>query len=226
MELFEASPQYASPKPGFDYRPPTPRVFVMPPSYQVKGLHTIIRDRNTSNEDFVFYSNRLIRLLVEEGLNHLPFVDKVINTPTGDAYRGVEWPSRLCGVSVVRAGESMESALKAVAKDVRIGKILIERNEDTGEPELYFVKLPEDINNRFVLLLDPILASGGGAKRAIQVLLDHGVKEEKILFLTLIAVCAAYPEVGIVVSEVDPGLNEKVTPGIGDFADRYFCTED
>jgi uridine kinase len=90
------------------------------------GLHTIIRDHSTSNEDFVFYSNRLIRLLVEEGLrlprrlssmpspphliqifshrSHLPFAEKVITTPTGDSYRGVEWPSRLCGVSVVRAG--------------------------------------------------------------------------------------------------------------------------
>jgi len=209
-------------------------VHVLRPTYQIKGLHTIIRDAKTSREDFIFYSDRLIRLLIEEALSYLPFKPKLITTPTGDIYEGVEWATGLCGVSIVRAGESMEAGLRAVCKSVRIGKILIQRNEETAQPELFYVKLPKDIAQRFVLLLDPMLATGGSAIRAVKVLLDHGVQEDKILFLNLIAApegiiafTRAYPKVHIVTSEVDERLNDVkfILPGIGDFGDRYFGTD-
>jgi uracil phosphoribosyltransferase len=212
----------------------SPNVHVLKSTFQIKGLHTIIRDKNTSREDFIFYANRLIRLLIEEALSYLPFKEKVIETPTGSEYRGLEWAARICGVSIVRAGESMEAGLRAVAKDVRIGKILIQRQEETAEAQLYYVKLPEDIRERHVLLMDPMLATGGSAKRAIQVLLDNGVKEENIIFLNLIAapegisaVTSAFPKLHLVISEIDEGLNDKkyIIPGIGDFGDRYFGTE-
>jgi uracil phosphoribosyltransferase len=75
----------------------------------ILGLHTIIRDKNTKREDFIFYSDRLIRLLIEEGLSYLPFREKTVTTPTGAHYKGVEWAGSICGVSIVRAGESMEA---------------------------------------------------------------------------------------------------------------------
>jgi len=209
-------------------------VHVLKPTYQIKGLQTIIRDKTTSREDFIFYSDRLIRLLIEEGLSYLPFREKTVITPTDHEYRGVEWATGLCGVSIVRAGESMEAGLRAVCKSVRIGKILIQRDEQTAEPKLFYVKLPKDIKDRFVLLLDPMLATGGSAIRAIAVLLDHGVKEENIVFLNLIAspegisaMHGKYPKVHIVTTEVDVGLNEVkfILPGIGDFGDRYFGTD-
>lgn len=123
----------------------------------------MIRDKNTGRADFIFYSNRIIRLLVEEGLNHLPVVGQEITTPVGRTYAGVKFEGKICGVSIMRAGESMEQGLRDCCRSVRIGKILIQRDEETSKPKLYYDKLPEDIADRWVLLLDPMLATGTSA---------------------------------------------------------------
>uniref|UniRef100_A0A6B2LI59 uracil phosphoribosyltransferase n=1 Tax=Arcella intermedia TaxID=1963864 RepID=A0A6B2LI59_9EUKA len=196
-------------------------------------MHTIIRDRNTSREDFIFYSDRLIRLLIEHALSLLPSREKVVTTPTGSQFQGIEFTSKLCGVSIVRAGESMESGLRAVCKAVRIGKILIQRDEATALPKLYYVKLPSDVAKRHVLLMDPMLATGGSATKAVEVCIQHGVPEDKILFLNLIAAPAGiaairqkYPNVRIITTAIDESLDSNfyIRPGIGDFGDRYFGT--
>jgi len=206
---------------------------VLPQSPQLVALHTIIRDASCSREDFIFYSDRLIRLLVEEGLNHLPYEKDTVTTPTGDEFAGYKFGSHICGVSIVRAGEAMEASLRSVCKSVRIGKILIQRDEETALPKLIYVKLPEDIEQRKVLLLDPMLATGGSACRAIKVLRDHQVPEENIVFLNLIAAPEGirkmkelFPKVQIITTMIDTHLNEKkfILPGIGDFGDRYFGT--
>lgn len=97
----------------------------------IDSLLTIIRDKTTPRSDFIFYSDRIIRLLVEEGtcrtdqgLNHLPVLEKTVMTPTGQPYTGVEFQGRICGVSILRAGEAMESGLRECCRSVRIGKIL------------------------------------------------------------------------------------------------------
>ena len=82
-----------------------PSVFTLPQTAQLEALYTIIRDKNTSRGDFLFYSDRIIRLLVEEGLNHLPVVPKTVETPTGAVYEGVGFEGKICGVSILRAGE-------------------------------------------------------------------------------------------------------------------------
>jgi len=120
----------------------------------------MIRDKKTERGDFIFYSNRIIRLLVEEGLNHLPTIEHTVTTPTGRPYDGVAFQGKICGVSIMRAGESMEQGLRDCCRSVRIGKILIQRDEETAQPKLFYDKLPEDIANRWVLLLDPMLATG------------------------------------------------------------------
>ncbi|GAM21481.1 hypothetical protein SAMD00019534_046560 [Acytostelium subglobosum LB1] len=214
---------------------PTPKpVVILKPTKQVKGLFTIIRDKQTSREDFIFYSDRIIRLLVEEGLSCLPFSETTVTTPTGCTYNGVEFASKICGVSIVRAGESMEAGLRAVCKQIKIGKILIQRDEETAKPKLLYSKLPSDIATRHVLLLDPMLATGGTVAQAVSVLLERGVKEENIIFINLLAAPEGikffqdlYPQVTIVTGEIDSNLNEKkyIVPGIGDFGDRYFGTE-
>eukprot|EP00696_Hemimastix_kukwesjijk_P008466 gnl/Hemi2/20676_TR6853_c0_g1_i1.p1 gnl/Hemi2/20676_TR6853_c0_g1~~gnl/Hemi2/20676_TR6853_c0_g1_i1.p1 ORF type:complete len:230 (-),score=64.51 gnl/Hemi2/20676_TR6853_c0_g1_i1:163-852(-) len=201
---------------------------------QVKSLLTIIRDRDTKRDDFIFYADRLMRLLIEEGLNCLPFIPITITTPTNSEYNGYQFQSHICGVSIVRAGESMESALRAVCQKVRIGKILIQRNEETAQPMLYYYKLPHDIASRWVLLLDPMLATAGSACSAIKLLLEKGVPEDRIIFVNLVSarqglinLSSRYPKVRIVTAEVDAILNEKsfIVPGLGDFGDRYFGTE-
>ena len=120
----------------------------------------MIRDKTTNRADFIFYSNRINRLLVEEALNHLPCLPQTITTPVGRSYAGVQFEGKICGVSIMRAGEAMEQALRECCRSVRIGKILIQRDEETSQPRLFYDKLPGDVNERWVLLLDPMLATG------------------------------------------------------------------
>lgn len=209
-------------------------VHLLPQTNQLRALHTVIRNRNVRRDDFVFYSGRIIRLLIEAGLNLLPFEQHEVETPVGRKYNGLRFAPQLCGVSVVRAGESMEAGLREVCRSIRIGKILIQRDKVTKLPHLYYSSLPRDIASRHVLLLDPMLATGGTALAAIQVLLEKGVKEEQIIFINLItvpegitAVCKRHPKVKIVTSSIEERLNENayMLPGIGDFGDRYFGTD-
>jgi uridine kinase len=106
---------------------------------------------------------------------------------SGSVYTGVEFSKRLCGISVIRSGESMENALRACCKGIKIGKILIHREGDNGQ-QLIYQNLPKDIANRHVLLLDPILGTGNSAVQAISLLLKKGVQEANIIFLNLISV--------------------------------------
>ncbi|KAL2473141.1 Uridine kinase-like protein 4 [Forsythia ovata] len=211
-----------------------PNLYVIQSTFQIRGMHTLVRDAQTTKHDFVFYSDRLIRLVVEHGLGHLPFTEKQVITPTGSVYTGVDFCKRLCGVSVIRSGESMENALRACCKGIKIGKILIHREGDNGQ-QLIYEKLPNDISDRHVLLLDPILGTGNSAVQAISLLIKKGVPESNIIFLNLISapqgvhvVCKHFPRIKIVTSEIEIGLNEdyRVIPGMGEFGDRYFGTDD
>ncbi|WP_158839423.1 uracil phosphoribosyltransferase [Saccharothrix deserti] len=209
-------------------------VHLLPQTRQLRALHTIIRDRHADRADFVFNASRIIRRLVETGLELLPFEPYDVQTPVGRTYHGLRASSQICGVSVARAGESMEAELRAVAPAVRIGKILIQRDVVTKLPHLYYSKLPADIAHRHVLLLDPMLATGGTALAAIEVLLGKGVPEEHIVFINLLSapegiavVRERYPSVRMVTSSIEERLNENayMLPGIGDFGDRYFGTD-
>ncbi|KAK7135908.1 hypothetical protein R3I94_014545 [Phoxinus phoxinus] len=181
---------------------------------QVRGLHTIIRNKDTSRDEFIFYSKRLMRLLIEHALSFLP--------------------SKITGVSILRAGETMEPALRAVWKDVRIGKILIQTNLDSGEPELHYLRLPRDISEDHVILMDSTVSTGAAAMMAVRVLLDHDVQEDKIVLLSLLmaelgvsSVAYAFPRVKIITTAVDKSLDDllHLIPEIGDFGDRYFGTD-
>lgn len=210
-----------------------PGVYCLQLTPQLKALLTFIRDRKTKREDFIFYANRIIRLLVEEGLNFLSVKSKIVITPTDAKFKGSEFIGKICAISILRSGEAMESAVRDVCKKIRIGKILIQREEETAEPKLFYIKLPAGILKRYVFLLDPMLATGGSAATAIKVLKEHGVKEEKIIFLNLIScpegidkVMSQYPKIRIITAVIDSRLNKKfyIVPGLGDFGDRYFGT--
>jgi uracil phosphoribosyltransferase len=207
---------------------------VLPQTNQLRALHTIVRDRDARRDDFVFHAGRIIRLLVEAGLDLLPYEPAPVRTPVGETYDGLRITPDFCGVSIARAGDSMETGLRSVCPSVRIGKILIQRDKVTKLPHLYYSALPQDIARRHVLLLDPMLATGGTALAAIQVLLDAGVAEENIVFVTLLVspdglatLNERYPKVRVVTSSVERGLTEQafMMPGIGDFGDRYFGTD-
>lgn len=208
---------------------------VLPETPQIKGLHTFIRNVNTSRDEFIFYSNRLIRLVIEYALSLMPFKQVSVDTPQGINYQGKRMASnKICGVSILRAGETMEQAVSEVCKNIRIGKILIQTNQMTGEPELYYLRLPKDIKDYRVILMDATVATGAAAIMAIRILLDHDVPEENIMLVSLLmaeigvhSIAYAFPSVKIVTSAIDPEINDKfyVIPGIGNFGDRYFGTE-
>ncbi|KAG6124440.1 Uracil phosphoribosyltransferase, synthesizes UMP from uracil [Claviceps purpurea] len=206
-------------------------VHVLPQSPQLIALLSIIRNQHTERADFIFYSNRIIRLLVEEGLNHLPTVEHDVTTPLGRTYNGLMFQGKICGVSIMRAGEAMEQGLRDCCRSVRIGKILIQRDEDTAQPKLFYDKLPEDIADRWVLLLDPMFATGGSAIMAVQVLIARGVPEDRILFLNIIAspegvrnFAKKFSRLKVVTAFIDQGLDDKnyIIPGLGDFGDRFY----
>ncbi|KAG1668146.1 hypothetical protein FOA52_005138 [Chlamydomonas sp. UWO 241] len=226
-----------------------PNLEVLPSNFQIRGMHTIIRDCTTSKNDFVFYADRLIRLVVEAGLGFLPFVEHTVTTPAGVKYVGVDFARKLCGVSIIRSGESMENALRACCQGIKLGKILVHRDPRACLPdsptqkvsgrgasvpsrEIIYEKLPSDIANRHVLLMDPVLSTGHVAVQAIEELLRKGVEEQRILFLCIIAapegvhhVCGRYPSIKVVTSEIESHVQDSYTviPGIGNFGDRYFC---
>ncbi|CAH2013362.1 unnamed protein product [Acanthoscelides obtectus] len=214
-------------------RPDT--IKLLPTTPQIRGLHTFIRNKDTPRDEFIFYSKRLIRLVIEYTLSLMTFVDKSVETPQGVVYHGKRMATNnICGVSILRAGETMEQAVCDVCKDIRIGKILIQTNLQTGEPELYYLRLPKDIKDYKVILMDATVATGAAAIMAIRVLLDHDVLESNILLVSLLmaesgvqSIAYAFPKVTIVTTAIDPEINGRfhVMPGIGNFGDRYFGTE-
>lgn len=208
-------------------------VYVLEQTPQLKVCYSIIRSKDTRRNEFIFFADRIIRLLVEEGLNLLPTLDKNITTAMDVPFQGADFEGKICAVSILRAGDAMTTALREVCKSIRIGKILIQRDEETAKPKLFYEKLPEDIADRYVLLLDPMLATGGSVETAMSILKQKGVKEESVVFLNLIScpegiekITKQFPKMRTVTGVVDEKLNEKafILPGLGDFGDRYFGT--
>lgn len=203
------------------------RLHVLKTNNQIRWLQTILRNGKTEHGDFVFNADRLIRLVIEEALNFLPTYDKTVHTPKGIPYEGKAFNRGNCGVSLVRSGEAMEKSLRECCRSIRIGKMLIRHDdEDTSKhPKVIYVRLPPDIAERNVLLMYPLMNTGGTIHQSIRELKKNSVKEEKILICTLFvtphsvsSVLTAYPKVRILTTEVndDCALH---------FGERYFGTD-
>lgn len=155
----------------------------------------------------------------EEGLSYLESGVQMVEveTPTGLKCQGTTVDStQLVVVSIIRAGDSMLDTFLKISPAASVGKILIQRDEATALPIMYYAKLPS-LKGKQVVLLDPMLATGGSAKAAIQSLLDKGADEDKITFFNVIScpqglasIGESYPKVRVVTGKVDDGLNEKV----------------
>lgn len=203
----------------------------LPQSTVVRAMQTALRARTTSHDDFVFYSDALCSMLVETALSRLPYAPRAVTTPTGAAYAGEACTARICGVSLMRSGASMEAPLRRICKGIRLGKILI-NSENRARPSLIYVKLPP-VDGHKVLLLDPMLTSGATASMALHVLVDHGVAPDDIYFLTHIAsvqgiraVCRQFPRVHIIAGIIDTTNLAKqnyLVAGMGYQPERYYC---
>ncbi|XP_029843341.2 uracil phosphoribosyltransferase homolog [Ixodes scapularis] len=198
---------------------------IMPMNDQIKELQTIIRDKNTSRSEFVFYADRLIRLVVEEGLNQLSYSECTVITPTGSPYKGIKFLRGSCGVSIIRSGEAMEQGLRDCCRSIRIGKILIQSDEETHEAKVVYAKFPVDVASRKVLLMYPIMSTGNTVIKSVRVLKEHGVQEENIFLLNLFCtphgarlVMHAFPNMTVLTSELHP-----MAPN--HFGQKYFGTD-
>jgi uracil phosphoribosyltransferase len=163
--------------------------------------------------------------VVEEGLNQLPYSKLTVTTPTGCTYEGLRYEKGNCGVSIVRSGEAMEQGLRDCCRSIRIGKILIQSDEDTHEARVVYAKFPDDVSQRKVLLMYPIMSTGNTINKALKVLKDHNVPEESIILLNLFctphaarSVLSQFPGLTILTSEVHP-----VAPN--HFGQKYFGTD-
>lgn len=197
----------------------------------VEMLLTVVRTKRTNQEEYVRYADRLMNILAEEGLARLAQPTKVL-TPCGEC-PGLApvLGSNLCAVDIMRSGGILLEAVRRLVPDCKTAKILIQRDETTALPQLIYSKLPPNIDGCDVILCDPMLATGGSAITAIDVLKKAGVREERILFLNTVscpegleAIGKAAPGVRILTAAVDKGLNEQkfIVPGLGDFGDRYY----
>ncbi|KAK5118182.1 hypothetical protein LTR85_008162 [Meristemomyces frigidus] len=179
---------------------------------QVRGINTILMNPELDREDFIFYFDRLAVMLVEKateaGLHFLPVT---VETPVPNwKYNGLRLEAEASAVVILRGGSCLETGLKRVIPDCRTGRMLIQTNFRSGEPELHFYKLAPDISEHgCVLLLDPQMSSGGAALMAVRVLLDHGVREDRIVFVTYMAgkmglnrLMAVFPEIKVVLCRI------------------------
>ena len=168
---------------------PLPRnIHFLRQTNQIKGMCTILQNPLTRDVDFNFYFDRLCAILIEHALEHNDFNSISIETPTGYTYKGLQEAGQVSAVVKLRGGSCMEKGLRRVIPDCQIGRMLIQSSYRTGEPELHFAKLPPGIGtHERVLILDTQMSSGGAALMAVRVLLDHGVAEERVTFVTIFA---------------------------------------
>ena len=163
-------------------------------------------------EDFIFYFDRLAVMLIEKATeNGLRYQPIVVETPVpGRKYNGLRLDGETSAVVILRGGSCLETGLKRVIPDSRTGRMLIQTNFRSGEPELHFYKLAPNISEHgCVLLLDPQMSSGGAALMAVRVLLDHGVREDRIVFVTYLAgkmglnrLMAVFPDIRVVLCRI------------------------
>lgn len=193
---------------------------------------TILRDRQTSTAQFRRVLREVAFVLGCEATRDLVLGDVEIDTPLERGRFAYLEGKKLCFVSILRAGNGFLDGMLDLVPSARVGHIGFQRNEETLEAERYYAKVPENLAERQIILLDPMLATGGTAIEAAALLKEQGA--QKIKFLCLVAApegvssfSAAHPDVPIIAAALDRELNEigYILPGLGDAGDRIYGTK-
>jgi uracil phosphoribosyltransferase (EC 2.4.2.9) len=199
------------------------------PLIQHKISH--LRDKNTGTKEFRELVSEIAMLMAYEVTRDLPMMEVDVETPIAVAHTKVLTDKSLAIVPILRAGLGMVDGMVKLLPNVRVGHIGLYRDPVTVEPHTYYCKLPEDINERDVIVLDPLLATGGSASAAITYLKEQ--KIDNIKFMCLIAspeginrLRTDHPDVKIYCAAKDEKLDENsyIVPGLGDAGDRIFGT--
>lgn len=194
---------------------------------------TILRDKNTGTKDFRDLVNEIARLLAYEVSRDLPLEDIEIETPIIRTTQKAIAGKKVVIAPILRAGLGMVDGILDLIPAARVGHVGLYRDEETMEPVEYFVKMPNNLEDRHMYLVDPMLATGGSAIAAIDSVLERGAKAENIKFICLVAapegvkaLQEAHPEVEIFTAGLDEKLDENayIVPGLGDAGDRLFGT--
>ena len=193
---------------------------------------SLLRDRNTGTKEFRDLVSEIAMLLCYEATRDLPTEEVEAETPVALARTKVLAGRKLALVPILRAGLGMVDGMLNLIPAAKVGHIGMYRNEETLEPVEYYCKLPNDINEREVFVLDPMLATGGSACDAIGQIKKRGAKHIKFIGLVaapqgLKALHEAHPDVDIYVGALDEKLNDNgyIVPGLGDAGDRIFGTK-
>ena len=192
----------------------------------------VLRNKNTSVKEFRELVNEISGLMCYEATRNLPTVEVEVETPVAVAKCRMLAGKKLAIVPILRAGLGMVDAMVDLIPSAKIGHIGLYRDPDTHEPVEYYCKLPEDIENRQVFVVDPMLATGGSAVAAIDFLKKHGCRN--IIMMNIIGcpegikrVQDAHPDVEMYLAACDEKLNDHayIIPGLGDAGDRIFGTK-
>ena len=192
----------------------------------------IIRDKNTSTKQFREVISEIATLMAYEAFKEVPTQQITVETPLETVEQTVVKENSIAIVPILRAGLGMVDGILTLFPAAKVGHIGMYRNEETLEPQEYYCKLPQGIEDKVVMLVDPMLATGGSAIDAITLLKKRGCKHIK--FLAIIGapegvekIHAAHPDVEVYVSTLDRQLNENgyILPGLGDAGDRIFGTK-
>lgn len=189
-----------------------------------------LRDKTTTPEHFRRAATRISVLLAAEALREAPHTAVTVDTPLGPA-PGKRLRPDIVVVPVLRAGLGMLDAVLELVPDARVGHIGLQRDEMTAIASRYYSKLPASLSNSYVLMIDPMLATGGSAVAALDLLEEAGAAQVRIVCIVaapegIAVVERHHPRVSIYTPVVDQGLNEHkyIVPGLGDFGDRLYGT--
>ncbi len=193
---------------------------------------SLLRDENTGTRDFRALVEELAILLAYEATRDLTLQDTTVTTPVAVAHTKVIAGKKLAVIPILRAGLGMVDGIMSLIPAAKIGHIGLYRDPETLNPIDYYYKLPSDIVDRDILIIDPMLATGGSAIASIDIIKRAGCKNIKLLNLIaapegIKAVQEAHPDVDIYVTHVDDYLNDHgyIVPGLGDAGDRLFGTK-
>ncbi len=193
---------------------------------------TMLRDKNTGTNEFRAIVDELGMLMGYEALSDLPMVDVEIETPIEKCTSPVIAGRKLAIVPILRAGLGLVSGILALVPTAKVGHIGLYRDETTHEPHEYFCKLPNPIEERVILVTDPMIATGGSAIDAINLIKKRGGKKIKMIGIIgapegIKKLHEAHPDVEVYIGHLDRELNENayICPGLGDAGDRIFGTK-
>jgi len=194
---------------------------------------TILRDKYTTRPAFRNAARTLSQILAQEAMAHIATESVAIETPM-EKTTGIKLQPSITLIPILRSGITMVEPFLDYFTDAKIGVVGLKRDEKTAQAHLYYNNIPLIDKNTKIIILDPMIATGGTGIETLKILKEKGIQEKDIIFASIICskdgiqkVQSQFPNITIITAAVDETLNQKkfIVPGLGDFGDRYFGTE-